>query len=72
MGRPKELSDAERAELMAQGLRPAEVWVPDWDSPAFRKQIEEDCRAINAADARSGESRRLSEEVDDLWNNPSE
>ena len=36
MGRPKELTEAERAELMLEkGYRPVEVWVPDLSRPAF-------------------------------------
>jgi hypothetical protein len=47
-----------------------EVWVPDWDSPAFVKRLRQDCEAINQADSRSGELDRLAEEVDDLWIDP--
>ncbi|MBB4005006.1 antitoxin MazE-like protein [Aurantimonas endophytica] len=70
MGRPRELSDEERSALLAKGWRPMEVWVPDWDSPAFVKRLRQDCEAINQADSRSGELDRLSEEVDDLWIDP--
>ena len=43
------------------------MWVPNWNDPAFQAQLDKDCRAINAADRRSGEIDRLSDEVDDLW-----
>ncbi|UIJ72840.1 antitoxin MazE-like protein [Aurantimonas sp. HBX-1] len=64
------MSDAERAELLAKGWRPVEVWVPDWDSPAFERRMREDSEAINRVDSRSGELDRLAEEVDDLWIDP--
>jgi hypothetical protein len=67
MGRPKELTEAERADLLARGFQPVEIWVPNWNDPAFQAQLDKDCRAINAADRRSGEIDRLSDEVADLW-----
>ncbi|MEC5291054.1 antitoxin MazE-like protein [Aurantimonas sp. C2-6-R+9] len=67
MGRPKELTEEQRADLRARGFVPVEVWVPDWDSPEFKEQLKRDCDAINAADRRSGEINCLSEEVADLW-----
>ncbi|MER0237019.1 antitoxin MazE-like protein [Fulvimarina sp. MAC8] len=35
MGRPKELTEKQRAELRAMGFIPVEIWVPDWDYPEF-------------------------------------
>ena len=32
MGRPRELSQEERADLLRQGYRPIEIWVPDLDN----------------------------------------
>ncbi len=67
MGRPKELTEEQRADLLARGYRPVEVWVPDSDSPAFLALMERECRTINESDNRSGELASLSELVDDLW-----
>ena len=67
MGRPKELSEEERQELLAKGYRPVEVWVPDWDSPEIRERIRRECEAINEADRRSGELEYIDELVADLW-----
>lgn len=65
MGRPRELTEAERRELLAQGWRPvqAEIWVPDGNNPDFLARMKQDCAAINDADRRSGELDRLSDEV---------
>lgn len=67
MGRPRELTEAERAELVAKGYRPVEIWVPDLSNPAVRDRLIGELRAIRESDARSGELERLSETVDDLW-----
>ena len=50
MGRPKELSDAERAALLAKGWRPMEVWVIDRDNEAYRAEISREIDAITKAD----------------------
>jgi len=52
MGRPREISPEERAELIRQGYRPIEIWVPDLTSEAFRRQAEEEMRRIAEADAK--------------------
>ena len=46
MGRPRELTDAERQKLIADGYRPVEVWVPDLWSDEVWKAVLEDCREI--------------------------
>lgn len=46
MGRPRELTEEERQQLLADGYRPVEVWVPDLWSNEVWEQIEADCRAI--------------------------
>lgn len=50
MGRPREISSEERAELVQQGYRPVEIWVPDLSSEIFRQQARKEMRAIAAAD----------------------
>lgn len=67
MGRPKELTEEERAELIAQGFKPVEVWVLDWDNPKVREQIERDCELIRESDRRNGELAYLEQETADLW-----
>ncbi|MBL8583448.1 MAG: DUF3018 family protein [Rhizobiaceae bacterium] len=67
MGRPRELSDQERAELIAQGFKPVEMWVLDWNSPKVREQIARDCELIRESDRRNGELAYLDQETADLW-----
>ncbi|MBO0906454.1 antitoxin MazE-like protein [Jiella sonneratiae] len=50
MGRPKELTTEQRAELLAKGWRPIEVWVIDRDSPAYRAEVDRELDAIAEAD----------------------
>ncbi|MEF2550901.1 antitoxin MazE-like protein [Aurantimonas sp. A2-1-M11] len=50
MGRPKEMTDAERAELRAKGYRQLEVWVIDRDSEAYRTEVRRELNAITEAD----------------------
>ena len=51
MGRPRELTEAERTELLAKGYKPVEIWVPDWDSSQFKARIGAEMDLIAAADA---------------------
>ncbi|MDH4442183.1 MAG: DUF3018 family protein [Rhizobium sp.] len=46
MGRPRELSPEERADLLRRGYRPVEIWVPDLDNETMRAQLEEEARRI--------------------------
>lgn len=50
MGRPQELTDEQRKQLLANGYRPAEVWVPDLSSEELWKSVLEDCREIRNAE----------------------
>ena len=67
MGRPRELSEAERQELLAQGFRPVEVWVPDVDSDAFWKRLQREGDAIRESDRRSEMDRVLEAFLEDVW-----
>jgi hypothetical protein len=67
MGRPRELTEAERAELIAKGYKPVEMWVLDWDNPEVRERIKRECEAINESDRRSGELEYLDQLAADLW-----
>ena len=46
MGRPRELSEAERQQLITEGFRPVEVWLPDIWSDAIWEQAYQDCQLI--------------------------
>jgi hypothetical protein len=46
MGRPRELSPEERADLLRRGYRPIELWVPDVSNETMRAQLEEEARRI--------------------------
>ncbi|MBO0662051.1 DUF3018 family protein [Jiella sp. MQZ9-1] len=52
MGRPKALTQEERAELLPKGYRPVEVWLADIWSDEIWAQVEEDCRLIAASEER--------------------
>lgn len=67
MGRPKELTEKEKAELLAAGYRPVEVWLPDLWSDQLWKQIEDDCRLIREADRQEGMMKMLDAFAKDLW-----
>ncbi len=70
MGRPRELTGAEREQLLADGYKPviAEVWVADWDNPAFVARIEEECRQIRESDKRTAMNETLDAFLRDVWN----
>jgi hypothetical protein len=50
MGRPRELSPEERADLLRRGYRPVEIWVPDLENETIRAQLAEEARRIAEAD----------------------
>ncbi|WJH40608.1 antitoxin MazE family protein [Aliirhizobium terrae] len=50
MGRPTELSQEERADLLRRGYRPVEIWVPDLGNEALRLQLQEEAHRIAIAD----------------------
>ena len=52
MGRPRDLTDEERAELIAKGFKPVEMWVPDWDNPKMVEQLRREAKAIAEADEK--------------------
>jgi hypothetical protein len=67
MGRPRELTEEERAELAAAGYRPVEVWVPDVASAAYLAEADRQARAAANADVED----RVMEWIDgvshDAW-----
>lgn len=74
MGRPKELTEEERAKLTAEGLRPIEVWMPDIWSDEVWEQVYRDCELISSSEEKADvnlwveeaarESLRLIEEME--------
>ena len=73
MGRPKELTEEQRADLLARGFRPVEVWVPDWESPDFGERIRREMDAIVEADARDpGIDEWVRQVRGDLWDDVAE
>ncbi|MDQ0421978.1 DUF3018 family protein [Rhizobium sp. CRIBSB] len=50
MGRPRELSPEERADLVRRGYRPIEIWVPDLGNETMRAQLDEEARRIAEGD----------------------
>lgn len=70
MGRPKELTEEERAELLKRGLRPFEVWLPDVNSQEFWHQLEKEGAAIRESDRRQNMDKVLDAFAEDLWDDP--
>ena len=67
MGRPRELTEEERADLVAKGYKPVEVWVLDWDNPSVKEMIWKEVAAINEADERDGVPEFLDDANEALW-----
>lgn len=55
MGRPKEFSVEQRAQLAAQGYEPVEVWVIDRNTEAYRQEAARQAASAAEADARDGD-----------------
>lgn len=70
MGRPREISREEQAELIRQGYRKIEIWVPDLGSEPFRQQLEHEIRLIQEA----GEDGDIAEWIEAVgptdWDKP--
>lgn len=67
MGRPRELTEEERQELLARGLRPFEVWLPDVNSAKFWKQLAKEGEAIRESDRKEHMEEVLDAFAKDLW-----
>jgi hypothetical protein len=50
MGRPKELTGEERRQLISQGYRPVEIWVPDMSDPEVLARADAEAKRIAKAD----------------------
>ncbi|MDQ2635121.1 MAG: antitoxin MazE family protein [Pseudomonadota bacterium] len=50
MGRPRELTAEERRQLISDGYRPVEIWVPDLSDPNLLARAEAEAKRIAKAD----------------------
>lgn len=50
MGRPRELTEEERAKLIAEGYKPIEVWVRDVASEDYKAEAYRQARSAAHAD----------------------
>ncbi len=67
MGRPRELTDAERAELVAKGYRPVEMWVPDLSDPKIFALAEAEAKRIAVADQEEDITEWIEAVQKDMW-----
>jgi hypothetical protein len=67
MGRPKELTEDERQELLAKGYRPIEVWVPDLSDPAVYALAEAEAKRIAVADHEEDIMDWIEAVQKDMW-----
>ena len=67
MGRPRELTAQERADLIRQGYRPVEIWVPDLSNEAYRKEATRQVRAAVEADRQAGVEELVDENAAQDW-----
>ena len=70
MGRPREVSEEERAELIRKGYRPIEVWVPDFTSEAYQLRAALQAEASVEADRNAGIIQFTDESPADDWEKP--
>ena len=67
MGRPRELTEAEKTELLAKGYRPVEMWLPDVNSDLFWKSLAAEGCAVRECDRRTQMDKTLEAYLEDLW-----
>ena len=70
MGRPRELSQEERADLLRRGYRPIEIWVPDVSSMAYKEEAARQTSAAVEADRRAGIEELTGEDLAEDWDKP--
>lgn len=66
MGRPQELTEEQRSDLMAEGYRPVEFWVLDLENPKILSELREEARRIAESDRRTGMDTVLEAFASDL------
>ena len=67
MGRPRELTEAERQKLIAEGYKPVEVWVPDFSDPRTLALAKQEAKRIAAADDEEGIVDWVEALQKDMW-----
>jgi hypothetical protein len=70
MGRPRKISAEERADLLAKGYTPIEIWVPDRDSDIYRQEAARQSRAAAKADKEAGIIEFHDEDRSQDWEKP--
>lgn len=70
MGRPRELSQEERDDLMRRGYRPVEIWVPDTTSNAYREDAARQAQASVEADRQAGLTELIDPGAAEDWDKP--
>jgi hypothetical protein len=50
VGRPRELTAEEKQQLISQGYRPVEMWVPDMSDPQVLARADAEAKRIAKAD----------------------
>ncbi|TNM62811.1 antitoxin MazE-like protein [Aliirhizobium smilacinae] len=70
MGRPRELTQDERADLIRRGYRPVEIWVPDGASEAYRQDAARQAQASVEADRRAGLTELVDPGAAEDWDKP--
>jgi hypothetical protein len=70
MGRPRELSPEERADLLRRGYKPVEIWVPDRSSEAHKQEAARQTKAAVEADRKAGIVELTGEDLSDDWDKP--
>ncbi len=50
VGRPRELTAEERRQLISEGYRPVEMWVPDLSDPQLLAKADAEAKRIAKAD----------------------
>lgn len=67
MGRPRELTQEERQELLDKGYKPVEVWVPDLSDPAVYALAEAEAKRIALADQEEDIMDWIEAGQKDMW-----
>ncbi len=67
MGRPTELTEEERHVLSAQGLKPFEIWLPDFADPAVLASARAEAKRIALADQEEDISDWMEAIQKDMW-----
>lgn len=67
MGRPRELTQEERQELLDKGYKPVEVWVPDLSDSAVYALAEAEAKRIALADQEEDTMDWIEAVQKDMW-----